>query len=50
MGSLMLHLEVKLANEVAEWLQIGSAGPSSGGKPQRLSIKQTISYWNMVRK
>ena len=49
-GSLMLHLEVKLANEVAEWLQIGSAGPSSGGKPQRLSINQTISYWNMVRK
>lgn len=35
----MLHLEVKLANEVAEWLQIGPAGPSSGGKPQRLSIK-----------
>lgn len=23
-----LHLEVKLANEVAEWLQIGPAGPS----------------------
>lgn len=31
---LILHLEVKLANEVAEWLQIG---PSCGGKPQRLS-------------
>lgn len=31
---LILHLEVKLANEVAEWLQIG---PSYGGKPQRLS-------------
>lgn len=36
----MLHLEVKLANEVAEWLQIEPAGPSSGGKPQHSACPQ----------